>query len=97
MLICRTVGMVVSTIKEDSLRSNKLLLVRQQTPAGEFIGEPFVAVDVVGAGENELVLIAIGSAAREIDKTRGTPVDAAIIGIIDSTSSDGGYTYTRTG
>lgn len=95
MLVCRTVGMVVSTIKEEGLRSNKLLLVQRMSPAGVASGDPFVAIDTVGAGEGELVLVAVGSAARETDKTRGAPVDATIVGIIDSTAEGGQVTFRK--
>ncbi len=87
MWICRTVGMVISTVKDPSLRSNKLLLVRRASAEGEPSGEVFVALDTVGAGEDELVIVVLGSSARESQNTRGAPVDAAIVGIIDSTAS----------
>lgn len=90
-------GMVVSTIKEEGLHSNKLLLVQRASADGDATGEPFVAVDTVGAGEGELVLVATGSAARETEKTRGAPVDATIVGIIDSASSGGKLTFSKTG
>jgi ethanolamine utilization protein EutN len=89
--------MVVSTIKQDALASSKLLLVRRTTANGDFIGEPFVAIDTVGSGEDELVLVAIGSAARENERTRGAPVDAAIVGIIDSTSGGGKLSFSKSG
>ncbi|SRR5690554_459263 len=97
MLICRTIGMVVSTIKQDALASSKLLLVRRTAANGDVIGEPFVAIDTVGSGEDELVLVAVGSAARELGQTRGAPVDAAIVGIIDSTSGSGKLTFSKSG
>ncbi len=84
MLIARIVGSAVSTIKDDNLRGLKLLIVQEATPKDELRGEPFVAADTVGAGEGELVLVVTGSAARQTDKTRDYPVDAAIIGILDS-------------
>lgn len=84
MLIARVVGSTVSTIKDENLRGLKLLIVREATPTDELRGEPFVAADTVGAGEGELVLVVLGSAARQTDKTRDYPVDAAIIGVIDS-------------
>lgn len=96
MWICRTVGMVISTIKEQSLRSNKLLLVQRASAEGVVSGEIFVALDTVGAGEDELVVVAHGSAARETAKTRGAPIDAAIIGIIDSTAGQGKSLFRKT-
>lgn len=95
MLIARIVGSTVSTIKDENLRGLKLLIVREATPADELRGEPFVAADTVGAGEGELVLVVVGSAARQTDKTRDYPVDAAIIGVIDSLEVDREITFRK--
>jgi ethanolamine utilization protein EutN len=95
MLIARVVGSAVSTVKEETLRGLKLLVVREATPANELRGEPFVAVDTVGAGEGELVLIVMGSAARHTDRTRDYPVDAAIIGILDSLEVEGQVSFRK--
>jgi microcompartment protein CcmK/EutM len=95
MLIARVVGSAVSTIKEETLRGLKLLVVREATPANELRGEPFVAADTVGAGEGELVLVVMGSAARQTDRTRDYPVDAAIIGILDSLEVDGDVPFRK--
>ncbi len=95
MLIARVVGSAVSTIKEEPLRGLKLLVVREATPANELRGEPFVAADTVGAGEGELVLVVMGSAARQTDKTRDYPVDAAIIGILDSLEVEGDVPFRK--
>lgn len=95
MLIARVVGSTVSTIKDENLRGLKLLIVREATPADELRGEPFVAADTVGAGEGELVLVVVGSAARQTDKTRDYPVDAAIIGVIDSLEVDREITFRK--
>ncbi len=93
MLICRTTGTVVSTLKHERLHSRKLLMVRRSAPDGTPTGDAFVAVDAIGAGEDELVIVALGSAARETEGTRGSPVDATIIGIIDSTAVGGKLTF----
>ena len=95
MWICRTVGTVIATIKEPRLRSNKLLLVQRAAPDGRPSGEVFVALDTVGAGEDELVVVAHGSAARETGTTRDASVDAAIIGIIDSTATGGRFLFRK--
>ncbi|MDO8298743.1 EutN/CcmL family microcompartment protein [Lacisediminimonas sp.] len=97
MLICRIVGTVVSTVKQDSLRGSTLLLVQRADASGAQSGEPFIAADTVGAGEGELVMVATGSAARQVAKTREAPVDAAIIGIIDSVAQSGGAIFRKTG
>jgi len=70
------------------------MIVRPADSTGADAGEPFVAVDTVGAGDGELVLVAQGSAAREAIRTPG-PIDAAIVGILDSLTVGGKRTYTR--
>jgi len=95
MLIARVIGSAVSTIKDSNLRGLKLLVVQEASPSDEVQGRPFVAADTVGAGEGELVLIVTGSAARHTDKTQDYPVDAAIIGILDSLEVDGEITFRK--
>jgi ethanolamine utilization protein EutN len=95
MLIARVVGAAVSTIKDGQLTGLKLLLVREATPGDELVGDPFVAVDLVGAGEGELVLVAQGSAARQTERTRDRPVDALIMAILDSLEMDGQITFRK--
>jgi ethanolamine utilization protein EutN len=79
MLLCRVVGSTVATIKAPGLERFKLLEVRPD--GGDRPG--FVALDGVGAGEGDLVLVATGSAARELEATRGMPTDATIVAIVD--------------
>lgn len=95
MKIARVVGNAVSTIKVDSLRGSKLLVVQLASPRDEPYGEPFVAVDAVGAGEGELVLIGEGSAARQTDLSKDAPVDAVIMAILDSLDVDGQMTFRK--
>ncbi len=64
MIIATVVGSAVSTMKLDALQSSKLLVVRPADAQGNATGAPFLAVDLVGAGEGELVMISSGSSAR---------------------------------
>ena len=89
MLIGKVVGSAVSTAKCEALAATRLLLVREATPEGEVVGTPFVAVDGVGAGSGELVLVATGSAAREARGHAEQPSDALIVGILDSLNVEG--------
>ena len=83
MLIAMVVGNVWATRKEDSLNGQKFMVV-QRVPLGkEDSAESFVAVDCVGAGIGEKVLVTTGSAARKAFSNDSIPVDAAIVGIID--------------
>ena len=85
MQIGRVVGTVVSTQKHHKLDSAKLLLVQPLTLTGEARGTPVLTIDSVGAGVGERVLIVIeGRAAGAALRRKAAPVDAAIIGIVDT-------------
>lgn len=84
MLIARVIGSVWATRKEESLQGYKLLIVKQVDEYQKEVGDPFVAVDTIGAGVGELVIVTTGSSARKIATGEEIPVDAAIVGIIDS-------------
>lgn len=95
MKIARVIGSAVSTIKAESLHGSKLLVVQPTTVDDELTGEPYVAVDAIGAGEGELVLVAHGSAARHTDQTTDEPVDAVIMAILDSLDVGGQLTFRK--
>ncbi|MHC4446026.1 MAG: EutN/CcmL family microcompartment protein [Planctomycetota bacterium] len=85
MIIAKVVGSAVATLKHDLLKTTKLLLVGPADVRGNLTGEPFLAVDLVGAGDGELVIISQGSSARvAIGQQNSSPADAAIVGILDS-------------
>ena len=81
MIIGKVVGSIVSTRKNERLIGQKLMIVRPLENM-EARGE-FVAIDNVGAGIGETVLVAEGSAARIGCGLESAPVDAAIVGIVD--------------
>ena len=95
MDVCRVVGQAVATVKDPGLRAAKLLVCVPCDPEGNATGGIFVAADTVGAGEHELVLVVRGSAARTTQRTADAPIDAAIIGIVDSLSLDGETQYRK--
>ena len=84
MLLAKVVGTVVATRKDPRLVSNKLMVVRPVDPRGKADGNYLVAVDTVEAGVGETVLIVSGSSARMASGLKDCPVDAAIVGIIDT-------------
>lgn len=84
MIIAKIVGTVVATRKDERLVSNKLLIARPVDPHGKTEGSYLVAVDTVDAGIGETVLIVSGSSARMASGMKDCPVDAAIVGIIDT-------------
>ena len=89
MLIARVVGTAISTVKDEKVKGRKLLVLKQTDPAGKLIGKPFVAVDLVDAGEGELVLTGHGSSARQTDLTKDCPVDAVVVAVVDTLDVDG--------
>ena len=95
MQIALVIGSTISTIKDESIQGRKLLIVRKADTAGKMTGEPFVAVDTVSAGTGDLVLITDGSSARFTRQTTDTPVDAVIVGVIDSLEMGGTVTYRK--
>jgi microcompartment protein CcmK/EutM len=92
MKLGRIVGTVVSTRKDSSLSSLKLLVVENLTTTLDREGGYVVAVDAVGAGNGEVVLYASGSSARLTPATKDKPVDAVIMAIVDSFDVDGKVT-----
>ena len=89
MTLARVVGTVVATQKHRKFEGAKLLLVQPVTLEDTPRGPVLLAVDAVGAGVNEKVLVVIeGRAAAEAVGRKGTPVDAAIIGIVDHVDID---------
>ncbi len=84
MTLGRVVGTVVSTRKDERLRGFKLLIVKAIDPDGKEKSSYVVAVDTVDAGEGELVLVVSGSSARMSSGCEDKPVDAAVVGIIDT-------------
>ena len=86
MFIGKVVGSVVSTRKNENLVGNKFMIVEKLDGFGAK-KERIVAVDNVGAGLGEAVLVATGSDARIGIEQNTAPIDAAIVGIIDDVSS----------
>ncbi len=84
MLIGKVIGKIVSTRKEPKLSGAKLLVVQPLDLKMKPTGEPMVCIDSVEAGYGETVLVVQGSSARLVSHQGDNPVDAAIIGIIDS-------------
>lgn len=95
MFLARVTGSVVATQKVASMVGQKLLTVdplrvdEKDPSALKSTGRTFVVVDTVGAGEGEIVLIVQGSSARYTPETKPLPIDAAIIGIVDSVQVQG--------
>ncbi|MFF2445701.1 EutN/CcmL family microcompartment protein [Neobacillus sp. NPDC058068] len=98
MIICKVVGSIVSTTKAEKLKGKKLLIVQPLDMRSiEEDGKPLVAIDTVGAGVGEVVLLVSGSSARQTEITNGVPADAAIVGIVDQIEIQGSLTFKKGG
>jgi ethanolamine utilization protein EutN len=101
MFIAKVTGSVVSTQKVDSMVGSKLLIVEpyrvDPDDRGRLksTGRTFVTVDSLGAGVGEMVLITQGSSARLTPETKQLPVDAVVIGIIDTVQVETALVYDR--
>ena len=104
MQLARVRGNVVASIKDSGLAAHKLLLlepVSAASPLGACAAEAaaatevYAAIDLVGAGVGEVVLVALGSAARVAARGQSTPTDAAVIAIVDSVQLDGASTFIK--
>lgn len=84
MKLAKIIGNVVATRKEDSLVGYKLMIIRRIDKEGNFLDGEEVAVDYVGAGIGETVLVGQGSAVRADEKRKNAVIDLAIIGIVDT-------------
>ena len=99
MYLGKVIGSIVSTKKDESMRGRKLLILRPMLIDSEDPGKfkpgsnTIVAIDTLGAGEGELVMFAQGSSARQAEGLKALPVDAAVVGLVDTVSILGKKTY----
>lgn len=101
MFLARVTGSVVASVKDKTLQGQKLLVVEPlavKYDAGEpatlgNTGRAIVAIDVVGCGDGQLVLVCQGSSARMTEQTKNLPADAVIIGIVDEATYAGKKFY----
>ena len=95
MEIARVEGTVVSTVKAEKLKGYKLLLVNLLRPDTTPTDQYLVAVDNVGAGAGEVVIIVRGSSARQAENLSSVPTDASIIAIVDSMEWNGDLVFQK--
>ncbi len=99
MFIARVRGNVVTSQKVDKMAGKKLLIIEplkvEETGAMSPTGKCIVAVDSIGAGNDDIVLVTQGSSARMTDFTSDAPVDAVVIGIIDTVCTMGKVVYRK--
>jgi ethanolamine utilization protein EutN len=84
MVLGQVVGNVVATQKNENLKSKKLLIVKAVDLDGKLLDPFVVAVDIIGVGIGERVLVVNGSSARQTDETRDKSIDSIIVAKVDS-------------
>ena len=101
MFVAKVTGSLVSTQKVATMVGYKLLIVEpyrlepKQRKSLTTTGRTFVAVDTLGAGEGEYVLITQGSSARLTAETKNMPIDCVVVGIIDQVHVDNFKVYSK--
>lgn len=95
MIFAKVAGTVVATRRSDDLAGAKYLLVELASPRGEGRRDYLVALDGVGAGVGELVIVAQGPSARQMPLSDRKPVDALISGIVDLVDERGSIVYRK--
>jgi len=101
MFIAKVTGSIVATQKSEAMVGSKLLVVEpyrlDPTERRSLVttGRTFVAIDTVGAGEGEYVLITQGSSARMTPETKNLPIDTVIVGIVDQVHIDQTCVFSR--
>ena len=101
MFVAKVTGAVVSTQKVAAMVGFKLLVVEpyrvesKESPKLATTGRTLIAVDTLGAGPDDYVLVTQGSSARLTPETKNLPIDTVIVGIIDQVHVEGGCVYAR--
>ena len=83
MRLGKVVGSVWATKKDPKIEGLKFLIIREIDTDYNFKENFVIAADTVGAGSDEIVLIAEGSSARQTDRTKDKPIDAVVMAIVD--------------
>ncbi len=86
MMLAKVTGTVVASVRSDRIDSPVYLLVTPWSRKNEAAGSEMIALDIIGAGQGEMVLVSQGSSVRQTPSTVDKAVDALVIGIVDSVS-----------
>jgi ethanolamine utilization protein EutN len=101
MFVAKVTGSLISTQKVSTMVGYKLLIVEpyrvepKERKSLATTGRTFVAVDTLGAGVGDYVLLTQGSSARMTPETKNMPIDAVVVGIVDQMHVDSGCVYDR--
>ena len=95
MTLGKVTGTIVATQKDEKLIGSKLMIIQDVDLDGNLLKTYNAAVDAVGAGIGEMVLVATGSSARQTEVTKDKPIDAVIMAIVDVVEVHGELLYQK--
>lgn len=95
MNLGKVVGTLIATRKDEKIIGSKLLIVQKVNPDCSLVDDFVVAVDSVGSGVGDIVLVALGSSARQTEVTQKRPVDAVVMAIVDTIEVEGEIMYQK--
>ena len=101
MFVALVTGSIVATQKTESMTGHKMLVVEpyrlDEKTRSQLVptGRTFIAVDTLGAGEGQFVLVTQGSSARLTPETKSLPIDAVVIGLVDTVRIEGKEVFKR--
>ncbi len=95
MILGKVVGSVISNTKSLDIEGAPFLLIEKTNQKGEKTGDFLVAIDIIGATYDEMVMISESTSSRETPHTINKPIDALIVGIIDRITEDDNFVYIK--
>ena len=95
MILAKVVGTVVSSTINDGMAGSRYLLVEKTDQYGKKQGDFLVALDIIGANYDELIIVTEGSPSRETHLTTNKPVDALVVGIVDMIDENNSVVYRK--
>lgn len=95
MILGKVVGTIVSSTLNDGMKGSRYLLIEKTDQNGKKKGDYLVALDIIGAANDELIMVTEGSPSRETPLTTNKPVDALVVGIIDLIEENNTVVYRK--
>jgi carbon dioxide concentrating mechanism protein CcmL len=95
MILGKVVGTIVSSTINDGMQGSRYLLIDKTDQYGRKKGDYLVALDIIGAAYDELVMVTEGSPSRETPVTLNKPLDALIVGIVDMIDENDTVVYRK--
>ncbi len=95
MVLGKITGTITSSANNTDIQGGRYLLVNKCDQQGQLKNDFLIALDLVSAGNDEMVMVSQSTAARETPTTRNKPVDAVIVGIVDAIDENENVVYKK--